>query len=145
MTMMKRSGQAGRIPRALVAALAGGLVAAALGGCGNLSRVSADGTTDTPRFPDVSGASRSEGSWPNLENLRAVREGMSKTQVSQLLGPPHFSEGLLGVREWDYLLWLTGSGGVTPCQFKVLFNTAMTASSFHWKPQTCAELLAPSS
>lgn len=42
------------------------------------------------------------GSWPNWDNVRMVERGMNKDQIYYLLGRPHFSEGLYGVREWDY-------------------------------------------
>ncbi|MCA8045434.1 MULTISPECIES: outer membrane protein assembly factor BamE [Burkholderia] len=84
------------------AAAAVGL-AVVVAGCGNLSTVTPEGTTEQPVFPDVSQAGVNDGSWPNLDNLRSVRAGMNKTQLYALLGTPHFSEGLMGVREWDYL------------------------------------------
>ena len=30
------------------------------------------------------------------------RSGMNKDQLYNLIGRPHFSEGLYGVEEWDY-------------------------------------------
>lgn len=33
-----------------------------------------------------------------------VERGMNKDQLYNLLGRPHFSEGLYGVREWTMLL-----------------------------------------
>jgi outer membrane protein assembly factor BamE (lipoprotein component of BamABCDE complex) len=143
MTVMHNNDRARIVPRRLRNAAACAALAALLAGCGNLSRVSESGTTDDPVFPAVDDAAPDRGSWPNLENLRNVRAGMSKAQLYQLLGPPHFREGMLGVREWDYLFHLPRGGETMQCQYKVLFDKTMLARSFLWKPQACSEALAP--
>jgi len=97
-------------------------------------------------FPDIAAnATLAEGTFPNLDNLRAVGAGMSKDQLYDLLGRPHFQEGLFGVREWDYVFnFRNGNGGgVATCQYKVIFDKAYLAQSFHWKPEGCAAMLAP--
>ncbi|WP_432785506.1 Outer membrane protein A [Oligella sp. MSHR50489EDL] len=54
-----------------------------------------------------------------------------------LLGRPHFGEGFVGVREWDYLFHFhtpgRGSNGVTTCQFKVLYDSNYYTNEFYWK------------
>ncbi|WP_061800742.1 OmpA family protein [Serratia ficaria] len=117
------------------------LLAGCLAGCGNLSKVSPSGTTDSPIFPDMARASFSEGSWPNLDNLRKVQAGVNKNQLYLLIGHPHFSEGILGVREWDYIFHLPGDDGPQTCQYKILFDNEKHARSFFWKPETCAEIV----
>jgi outer membrane protein assembly factor BamE (lipoprotein component of BamABCDE complex) len=117
-------------------------VAALVAGCGSLSTVKPEGTTDQPVFPDVSHAGVNDGAWPNLDNLRSVRAGMNKTQLYALLGTPHFSEGLMGVREWDYLFHLPSKSGPVQCQYKVLFDQDRVARTFLWKPESCAEVAA---
>src|SRR5690606_5044560 len=42
------------------------------------------------------------GSYPNIDNLRQVGDGITRDQLYDLLGRPHFAEGFR-VREWDYL------------------------------------------
>lgn len=121
------------------AAAAVGL-AVVVAGCGNLSTVTPEGTTEQPVFPDVSQAGVNDGSWPNLDNLRSVRAGMNKTQLYALLGTPHFSEGLMGVREWDYLFHLPSRSGPVQCQYKVLFDQDRVARTFLWNPDSCAEV-----
>lgn len=118
------------------------LALATLAGCGNLSRIDAAGSTADPVFPDPASARPQYGVWPNLDNLRTVRTGMSKTQMYLLLGVPHYQEGIFGVREWDYLLRLSVAGGEQTCQYKVLFDRNGLTSEFHWKPEACAQAQA---
>ncbi|WMD20790.1 outer membrane protein assembly factor BamE [Achromobacter seleniivolatilans] len=93
-------------------------------------------------FPAPEKAWPKEGSFPNPENLRLLRDGMTKDQLYGLLGRPHFNEGFFNVREWNYLLQIsadgTPQGQVVTCQLKVLFDEGMRAASYHWKPANCA-------
>lgn len=111
-------------------------------GCGNLSKVSPEGTTANPVFPKLSSAKFNTsgtqiGSWPNWENVRQIERGMNKDQLYYLIGHPHFSEGLYGVREWDYVFNYRENGEHKVCQFKVLFDKNMNAQSFYWYPNGC--------
>ncbi len=124
--------------RFLSRGLSAALLAAALAGCASLSQVSPEGTTDEPVWPKAEDATFREGAWPTPESLALVRRGMTKDQLYQLLGRPHFQEGLIGVREWDYLFHLRAADGSTrTCQYKVLFDKDVLAASFHRLPADC--------
>nr|WP_199039970.1 OmpA family protein [Dyella sp. ASV24] len=118
-----------------------------LAACGNVSRnVAKDGNSASELVwptPDSVTPMHKGGTFPNLANLRQVRAGLNKPQISELIGYPHFSEGLWGVREWNYLFNFRkqGSDEVTVCQYKVLFDENSVARSFYWKPESCASLL----
>lgn len=112
----------------------------ALAGCGTLSQVDKHGQTDDPVFPDVEDVNFKTGSYPNLDNLRQVRDGVTRDQLYNLLGRPHFSEGFR-VREWDYLFHFNTAQGTQTCQFKVLFDQDKIARNFHWAPAECADIL----
>lgn len=110
--------------------------------CGNLSNVSEKGTTDNPVFPQVNKTGfnhdgTQEGSWVNWQNVRQIEQGMNKDQLYNLIGRPHFSEGLYGVREWDYLFNYRENGVHKQCQYKVLFDKDMNAQEFWWFPNGC--------
>lgn len=122
---------------AAVAAVCMGMV-----GCGSLSDVKRDGTTDEPVFPELdrSWFEHDDGTMAQVENLRLMQPNMSRDQVYQLLGRPQFSEGFR-VKEWDYLFHFQTENGLKPCQYKVLFDWDYRAQSFHWKPLDCAQLL----
>lgn len=83
---------------------------------------------------------QTEGSFPNRDNLRAIGPGATKDQLYALIGRPHFDEGMAAVREWDYVFHFRSGGGITSCRYKVIFDTAYKARSFHWTPAICAEL-----
>ncbi|HAV9700045.1 TPA: outer membrane protein assembly factor BamE [Escherichia coli] len=119
-----------------------GVLSLMLAGCGNLSRVTDEGTTEEVVWPSPDKVTfnhdgTQKGSWPLLEKLRQIKAGMNKEQIYQLAGRPHFAEGLFGVREWDYLFNFTSPKGDYTCQYKVLFDRNMDARSFYWKPENC--------
>ncbi|OOH87233.1 plastocyanin [Pasteurellaceae bacterium 15-036681] len=115
---------------------------AVLTACGNLSDVSDKGTTDNPVFPKLSESvfnheGSQVGSWVNWNNVRQIERGMNKDQLYNLIGRPHFSEGLYGVREWDYAFNYRENGVHKICQYKVLFDKNMNAQQFYWYPNGC--------
>ncbi|MGA0570425.1 OmpA family protein [Variovorax sp. VNK109] len=119
----------------------------ALQGCGT-SVVSKDVTDDGRAgevvFPDIGkDAWLKEGTFPNVTNLRSVAPGMRKDQLYDLLGRPHFREGLGQVREWDYIFhFRTGKGSeYVTCQYKAIFDKDVKAQTFHWLPADCASQL----
>lgn len=130
----------------LLRGLAAAGAAALLAGCGTttVSRgVNEQGVATELVFPKIQDhATLPEGTFPNLANLRAVGPGLSKDQLYDLLGRPHFREGLWGVREWDYVFQFRNAGGVTTCQYKVLFDKDHLARGFHWLPESCAAQVA---
>ncbi|RZL64123.1 MAG: outer membrane protein assembly factor BamE [Variovorax sp.] len=93
-------------------------------------------------FQPLTDAWQPEGIFPNKDNLRAVRPGMSKDQLYDLIGRPHFNEGLVAVREWDYSFHFRTGGGAVSCRYKVLFDRDYRAQSFHWEPSACASFIA---
>jgi len=95
-------------------------------------------------FPDPARASVAEGSFVNLENLRKVAPGLTKRQLYDLLGTPHFNEGVFGVREWNYLFDFRrskDSDDYFVCQFQVEFDRHGLATAYHWKPEACRSVL----
>lgn len=96
-------------------------------------------------FPALTSAKWQQGSFPSLEALRAMRTGMGKDQVRELLSFPHFSEGLGRVREWNYIFhFRTGPGpAYITCQYMVRFNADVLTNGMYWKGPGCADLPAP--
>ncbi|KLI99634.1 OmpA family protein [Luteimonas sp. FCS-9] len=120
--------------RAVTLVLAAGLAACA----------STGGADDAPRFPDPASASRHGGTYPNPGDLHPLAAGLSKDQLYALVGPPHFAEGVFGVREWDYLFnFREPDGQVARCQLKLRFDDAGTVRDLHWLPATCASRARP--
>ncbi|MFB0713418.1 outer membrane protein assembly factor BamE [Buttiauxella noackiae] len=124
-----------------LALIAGGAVL--LSACTrSTSDVDSQGKTTSPIFPEAASAVRSEGSFVNLDNLKQIKSGMTKSQVYELIGVPHFNEGILRVKEWDYIFHFTRADkSVLTCQYKVLFNSDMKAQSFFFLPENCLDRL----
>lgn len=123
----------------MLAMLVAGMLLA--GGCSTLDRSAQGGG---PVFPDPSHSTMPEGTFVNLENLRKVAPGMTKDQLYALLGTPHFSEGVFGVREWNYIFDFRsadGSNNFFRCQYQVQFGDDDLAKAFYWKPETCKSVL----
>jgi outer membrane protein OmpA-like peptidoglycan-associated protein len=96
-------------------------------------------------FPALNSAKWQQGAFPSLEALRNMRTGLGKDQVRELLSFPHFSEGLGGVREWNYIFhFRTGAGPeYITCQYMVRFNADVLTNGMYWKGPGCADLLKP--
>ena len=115
----------------------------ALSACGtrHVSRdLSPVGTAADIVFPDPAGVLLDHGTFPDRDHLRAIGAGVTKTQLYELLGRPHFREGLRA-REWDYLFHFRTDDGIATCQYKVIFDRGYKGRSFHWSPASCAALL----
>lgn len=97
---------------------------------------------DAVSFPDPSRATMPEGVFVNVENLRKVAPGMTKRQLYDLLGTPHFSEGVFGVKRWNYIFAFREAGGQSfKCQYQVQFDEHHLARAFYWQPESCKSLL----
>ena len=96
-------------------------------------------------FPAIESARWQQGTFPRLEALHAMRTGMGKDQVRDLLSWPHFSEGMFGVREWNYIFhFRTGKGPeYITCQYMVRFNPDVLTTGMYWKNPACAALVDP--
>ncbi len=119
--------------------------ALALSACGtrHVSRdISPQGVAGEVIFPDPAHIVMKGGTFPNLGDLRLVKAGVTKDQLYQLLGRPHFHEGYAGVREWDYLFHFRKGDEIITCQYKVVYDKDYIAQTFHWAPASCADLLA---
>ena len=96
-------------------------------------------------FPDMGKAWLKNGTFVDVEQLRRIGPGMTKNQVRELISYPHFSEGLFGPREWNYIFnFRTGKGHeFITCQYMVHFDKDMKTQDFHWKGADCEAMLMP--
>lgn len=125
------------------------LVAVTLSACGSVSKnIASDGRSagelEWPSPHSVT-STHEGGTFPDVSQLRLVQSGMNKHQISKLIGYPHYNEGLVGVREWNYLFSFhtPNSTAVMECQYKVLFDDKKLARSFYWQPASCADVMSP--
>ena len=111
-----------------------------LSGCaGDGTAINQDGTVSQLAWhkADTTGLDKDVGTFPNLQSLQLVSQGMTKDQLYALLGRPHYEDGWRP-DQWNYLFHFTSSdksnGEVTTCQYKVVFNKDGFAQSFFWNP-----------
>ena len=99
-------------------------------------------TNDPEKFPAIDSAWQKDGTFPNLDNLRLIAPGVGKDQLYDLVGRPHFSEGM-GAGEWNYIFnFRTGNGSeYVSCQYKILFDDKSLGRDFRWAPSACADRL----
>ncbi|WP_419816577.1 outer membrane protein assembly factor BamE domain-containing protein [Glacieibacterium sp.] len=91
------------------------------------------------KFPEARHAWLAEGLFLAPDTVRQVKLGMTKAQVRALLGPPHFSEGLMA-SGWGYLInFRTGQGvEFVTCQMKLQF-TAGRVERAAWRDPACGQ------
>lgn len=109
------------------------------------SGISAEGRVDTDNvnFPVLEKAWQKDGIFPNTENLSKIRAGVSKDELYNFIGRPHFSEANRA-REWDYIMkFYQEDDSVKICQYKVIFDDKFKGQEFYWKPADCEKLAKP--
>jgi len=121
------------------------VVLAVAGGCASTTGSPAASAEHSVNFPDMGRAWLKNGTFVDVEQLRRIGPGMSKNQVRELISYPHFSEGLFGPREWNYIFnFRTGKGHeFITCQYMVHFDKDMKSQDFHWKGADCEAMLKP--
>ncbi|HEY4298429.1 MAG TPA: outer membrane protein assembly factor BamE [Paraburkholderia sp.] len=97
------------------------------------------GPSDTA-WPPLDYATTPQGTYPNRDNLHTVAQGQTKSQVLDLIGPPHFQEGVFHVRVWNYLFHFAGAPKA--CQYQVAFDSDGKVTKTAWKEAACEELAA---
>ncbi len=81
----------------------------------------------------------SKDSWRSVpatllpQAIARVTVGMPKRQVYQVLGAPHFDEGLRS-HEWHY--WFLGPAN-QECLLQVHYDKHMRVNSLRWSAETC--------
>jgi outer membrane protein assembly factor BamE (lipoprotein component of BamABCDE complex) len=91
-------------------------------------------------FPSTDKMVLKEGTFPNADNLRQIGQGVTKDQMYDLIGRPHFREGF-AAREWDYLFHFREGDKIVSCQYKVIFDEDYHGRTFHWLPARCGDRL----
>jgi outer membrane protein OmpA-like peptidoglycan-associated protein len=106
-----------------------------LGGCATAE--------SPPKFPDPQSTTLTGGTFVNVNNLRNVGSGLTKDQMYDLLGPPHFHEGIVAVHVWNYLFNFRRGNETVTCQYQVQFDSHRKVSGTYWRDPSCAGFLEP--
>jgi len=114
-----------------------GVCLGALAGCAGTASQG-----ELPTFPATESATVRDGTYPNIDSLRLVAPGLRKHQVRDLVGAPHFNEGVVGVRAWNYLFnFRSAAGGTIQCQYQLQFDNERLVREVIWSPASCASVL----
>ncbi|QEM82461.1 OmpA family protein [Halomonas binhaiensis] len=118
--------------------------ALALAGC-STAATNGDAIKAGNGFPAPDSAWVKGGTFVDPDSVLRIAEGMNKDQVRYLLGNPQFSEGMFGVKEWNYVFnFYTDIGReYLSCQYQVQFDRDMSVETTRWRDSQCAELLIP--
>jgi OOP family OmpA-OmpF porin len=94
-------------------------------------------------WPKMDEATRKKGAFVPIANVVKIAPGMTKNQIYTLLDVPHFSEGLFGVKKWNYILnFYTGTGSeFVSCQYHIRYDRDYRVEATYWQSQQCADLV----
>ncbi len=80
----------------------------------------------------------------DVSQVQKLDIGLNKDQVRHLLGNPHFREGILGNKTWNYAIGLQtpDSTEYQNCQLRIDFDKHNQVQQLRWKDQSCADMVS---
>ena len=106
-------------------------------------------TADPAAFHDRASDSRKLGVTVSPATVRMITPGVDKFSIYNLIGPPHFGEGI--TRRWNYVLFFPaepGSGDKMRCRMEIRFGRDrkdgynVIVSEVIWQEQACVDRVA---
>lgn len=104
---------------------------------------------DPAAFPERAFEHKKLGVNVSPAAVRLITPGVDKFSIYNLIGPPHFGEGI--TRKWNYVLFFPPASGGTDkqrCRIEIRFGRErkdgynVTVSEVVWKEQACADRVA---
>lgn len=95
-------------------------------------------------FPDMDRAWLKSGAIMDPAHVRSMGLGLTKNQVRSIIQYPHFSEGLFGPKQWDYIFnFKKPDGSYLTCQYQVHFDEHNKTKGTYWNTHECAQFVNP--
>ena len=98
--------------------------------------------TTTEEFPAFEKSYLKQVKRYEAGDVARLQANLNKDQVRHLLGNPHFDEGVLGPKVWNYVLdvRLPKSAQYQRCELHLEFDKHGFVRNVHWKDSVCAQL-----
>ncbi len=98
-------------------------------------------STNQEIFHDVDKSSRKSAEPVSVATVKQLLPGMTRRQVRDLIGTPHFSESII-VKHWNYVFNLSDNGRLVgeSCQLRIDF-TKRRVTKMQWERPACASLV----